>query len=272
MSIFKNIKDFKKEVVGDAVLFNEDCLKVMPEIADKSVDMILCDLPYGTTACKWDTIIPFDKLWEQYERIIKDNGAIVLFGAEPFSSLLRVSNLKLYKYDWVWNKSRALGFTNAKNKPMNKHELISVFSKGTCANGSNKRMVYNPQGLLPYGKVVSGIKDCKADREDGGHKFARKSHKESFIQEFTNYPTQTLNFNNEGKTLHPTQKPVALIEYLIKTYTNEGELVLDNTFGSNTTGEACKNLNRKYIGIEMDSNYFEIGVKRIKTVKNETNN
>ena len=194
-----------------------DCLELMNDIEDKSIDCIICDLPYGTTACKWDVIIPFDKLWEQYERIIKDNGAIVLFGAEPFSSMLRMSNLKMYKYDWVWCKSRALGFTNAKNKPMNKHELISVFSKGTCANGSKNKMIYNPQGLIPYGKEVSGIKDC-----------------------------------------------VALLEYLIKTYTNEGDIVLDNTMGSGSTGVACVNTNRMFVGMEKDEKYFNIAKERIE--------
>ena len=245
-------------------LMHGDCLELMKTIDDKSVDMILCDLPYGTTACKWDNVKPFEPLWEQYNRIIKDNGAIVLFGSEPFSSKLRLSNLKMYKYDWVWVKSRALGFTNAKNKPMNKHELISVFSKGTCANGSKNKMIYNPQGLIPYGKTVSGIKDCKADREEGGHKFARKSHKQSYVQEFTNFPTQILNFANKGNTVHPTQKPVALLEYLIKTYTNEGETVLDNCMGSGSTGVACKNLNRGFIGIEKDDNYFNIAKNRIE--------
>lgn len=245
-------------------LMHGDCLELMKTIDDKSVDMILCDLPYGTTACKWDNVIPFEPLWEQYNRIIKDNGAIVLFGSEPFASKLRLSNLKNYKYDWVWVKSRALGFTNAKNKPMNKHELISVFSKGTCANGSKNKMIYKPQGLIHFGKLVNGIKDCKADRKDGSHKFARKSHKKSYVQEFTNYPTQILNFANEGNTVHPTQKPVALLEYLIKTYTNEGETVLDNCMGSGSTGIACKNLNRGFIGIEKDDNYFNIAKNRIE--------
>ena len=249
-------------------LLQGDCLELMKDIRDGAIDCIICDLPYGTTACKWDVIIPFDKLWEQYERIIKDNGAIVLFGAEPFSSMLRMSNLKMYKYDWVWCKSRALGFTNAKNKPMNKHELISVFSKGTCANGSKNKMIYNPQGLIPYGKEVSGIKDCKADREDGGHKFARKSHKEHYVQEYTNYPTQLLEFSNEGKTVHPTQKPVALLEYLIKTYTNEGDIVLDNTMGSGSTGVACVNTNRMFVGMEKDEKYFNIAKERIEKLLN----
>jgi site-specific DNA-methyltransferase (adenine-specific) len=260
MSIFKNIKEFKKEVVGNAVLFNEDCLKVMPEIADKSIDMILCDLPYGTTACKWDTIIPFDKLWEQYERIIKDNGAIVLFGSEPFSSLLRTSNLKIYKYDWYWLKNKPQGFLNAKKMPLKNYETISIFYKNTPT--------YKPQGLIKIDKVVknTGTKNITSLKENGDKTSANNAIKNVFYkQEFTNYPTQTLEFSNSsGKgNLHPTQKPLELIEYLIKTYTNEGDLVLDNTFGSNTTGLGCKNLNRKYIGIEMEEKYFNIGVERI---------
>lgn len=241
-----------------------NCLEVMKSIPDGSMYMILCDLPYGTTACKWDTVIPFEPLWAEYKRIIKPNGAIVLFGQEPFSSHLRLSNLDWFKYDWIWHKSKALGFTNAKNKPMNKHEIISIFSEGTCANRSNRRMPYHPQGLVPYGKVVSGIKACKADLEEGGHKFARPGHKESFIQEFTNYPTQILEFSNDSSTVHPTQKPIALCEYLIKTYTNENEWVLDNCMGSGTTGVACVNTNRNFIGIEQDENYFAIAKERIE--------
>lgn len=244
-------------------LMQGDCLELMKTIPDGSVDLILTDPPYGTTACKWDTVIPFNLMWQQLKRIIKPNGAIVLFGAEPFSSLLRSSNLNMYKYDWIWSKSRALGFTNAKNKPMNKHEVISVFSSGTCANGSKNKMPYFPQGLISYGKTVSGIKSCKADLLEGGHKFSRKSHKKSFIQEFTNYPNQILEFKNEGKTIHPTQKPVALLEYLIKTYTQENETVLDFTMGSGSTGVACMNTNRNFIGIELDEKYFEIAKNRI---------
>ena len=202
-------------------------------------------------------------MWEQLKRIIKPNGAIVLFGMEPFSSNLRISNLKQFKYDWIWSKSKALGFTNAKNKPMNNYEIISVFSEGTTANKSNRKMPYYPQGLMPYGKVVNGIKNCKADASEGGHKFARPGHKESYVREFTNYPKQVLEFANESKHVHPTQKPVALMEYLIKTYTNENETVLDFTMGSGTTGVACKNTGRKFIGIELDDNYFDIATKRI---------
>lgn len=245
-------------------LMQGDCLELMKTIPDGSVDMVLTDPPYGTTACKWDNVIPFEPMWAELRRIIKPNGAIVLFGSEPFSSLLRVSNLKMYKYDWVWEKSRALGFMNAKNKPMNKHELISVFSSGTCANGSNKKMTYYPQGLTALNKIVKGRKDSLADQN--GHKFSRKSHKEELFQEWTNYPNQLLKFNSEGATVHPTQKPVALLEYLIRTYTQENETVLDFTMGSGSAGVAAKNTNRKFIGIELDENYFNIAKQRIESI------
>jgi len=221
----------------------------------------LCDLPYGTTACKWDTVIPFEPLWEQYKRVIKKNGAIVLFGSEPFSSLLRCSNLEMFKYDWIWEKSRATGHVHAKNKPQKKHEIISVFSKGvTLHEGqSNNRMVYYPQELirLPEKKLrkVGG----SADTVMG----SRPSHKNTY-QEFTNYPTSVLYFNSEGSTQHPTQKPVALCEYLIKTYTNEGETVLDIAMGSGTTGVACMNVGRNFIGIEKELEYYKIAKKRIE--------
>ena len=261
-----------KDVVTDkySLLFG-NCLERMKEIPDGSVDLILTDPPYGTTACKWDSVIPFEPMWNELKRIIKPNGAIVLFGSEPFSSHLRMSNIKQYKYDWVWEKSRALGFTNAKNKPMNKHECISVFSSGTCANGSNNKMPYHPQGLEPFNKIVNGDKSCKADGGNG-HKFARKSHKKEHLQEFTNYPTQILKFNNEGSTVHPTQKPVALLEYLIKTYTQEGETVLDFTAGSMSTAIACVNTNRKGIMIEKDEHYFKVGSDRVAQALQEMGN
>jgi len=200
-------------------------------------------------------------MWNELKRITKDNGAICLFGSEPFSSHLRLSNLKMFKYDWIWIKSRALGFTNAKLKPMNKHEIISVFSDGKTSNRNKKNMPYYPQGLKLFGKIVNGIKDCKADIS--GHKFNRPSQKDKIFQEFTNYPTQTIEFKNEPKPVHPTQKPIALLEYLIKTYTLENEIVLDFTMGSGSTGVACKNLNRNFIGIEKDDKYFEIAKNRI---------
>ena len=246
------------------MLYLGDCLDIMPALPAVSVDLILCDLPYGTTACAWDAVIPFDKLWTEYRRVLRGNGAIVLTAAQPFTTALIASNYEWFKYAWVWEKSRALGFTNAKNKPMAKHEDIAVFSPGTVANRSERRMIYNPQGLLPYGKVVSGIKACAADAKPGGHKFGRPSHQAERVQEFTNYPTSVLSVPNEGSTVHPTQKPVALMEYLIRTYTNEGDTVLDNCMGSGTTGVACNNTGRRFIGIERDPTYFEIARKRVE--------
>lgn len=241
-----------------------DCLELMKDIPDGSVDLVLTDPPYGTTACKWDSVIPFEPMWEQLNRIIKPNGAILLFGSEPFSSALRMSNIKNFKYDWIWEKTRVLGFMNAKNKPMNDHEIISVFSAGTCANKSNMRMIYNPQGLKECNKKVNGEKWCSADR--AGHRFARPCHKKEYIQKYTGYPKQILKFQSEPKPVHPTQKPVPLLEYLIRTYTNEneGETVLDFTMGSGSTGVACVNTNRQFIGIELDDGYFNIAKKRIK--------
>jgi site-specific DNA-methyltransferase (adenine-specific) len=233
-----------------------DCLQLMKAIPDGSVDMIMCDLPYGTTACSWDSVIPFEPLWAEYRRILAPLGAVVLTAGQPFTSVLAVSNLEWFKYCLVWEKTRALGFMNAKNKPLNKHEDILVFSPGTCANKSQRRMTYNPQDLIPHGKVVSGIKACAAD--SAGHGFGRPGHKAERVQEFTNYPGSVLKFAGEPKPVHPTQKPVALMEYLILTYTNEGELVLDNCMGSGTTG-------RRFIGMEQNPEYFALAENRIQT-------
>ena len=235
-------------------LYNGDCLEIMKNIPDKSVDMILCDLPYGTTACKWDTVIPFEPLWEQYNRIIKKNGAIVLFGSEPFSTELRHSNLKMYKYDWIWEKTKAAGFLNAHTRPLKAHEIISVFYK--------KRPTYNVQytfGMKPY---------YKKNVSDGATSVYGAIDKTGIVKESKDgrrYPRSVIKFNNpNNKTVHPTQKPVALLEYLIKTYTNEGETVLDNCMGSGSTGVACVNTNRNFIGIELDENYFKIAKNRIQ--------
>ena len=255
MSVFKSLKELEHTVVENVVLFNNDCFNVFPQIGDKSVDMILCDLPYGTTACKWDTILPFDKLWEQYERIIKDNGAIVLTASQPFTSVLVASNLKMFKYDWVWEKSRPTGVLNAKRQPLRIKEDVLVFYK--------KKSVYNPQGLIKVNKYV-GTGGTKSNKIGNATGKISQTESGKYLQEYGNYPNNIIRIKSEGKTIHPTQKPIALMEYLIKTYTNENELVLDNCFGSNTTGVACKNLNRKYIGIEMDKNYFDIGVNRLK--------
>lgn len=247
-------------------LIHGDCLKKMKSIPDNSIDLILCDLPYGTTACKWDSILPFDKLWEQYERIIRGNSAIVLFGAEPFSSLLRVSNINLFKYDWIWQKSSINGFTNAKNKPLNDYEVISVFSKGTTANCSPNQMPYYPQGLRKIKKITCGLKGANNTHDADEHRFRRKSDKEKIVQEYENYPKRTLYFKNENKPLHPTQKPTQLLEYLIKTYTKVNGVVLDNTMGSGSTGVACIKCDRKFIGIEKEKRYFDIATKRIESI------
>ena len=253
-------QDIKEESLW---LMKGDCLERMKEIPDGSVDMVLADPPYGTTACKWDSVIPLEPMWEQLKRIIKPNGAIVLFGVEPFSSVLRMSNLTLFKYDWVWVKTKKTGFTNAKNRPLSNYEVVSIFSEGTVANCSPSRMPYNPQDLIPLNKVRKGDKN-KSSGDTAGHKYHRPSQSQDYVQEWTNYPVNVLNFANDGKTQHPTQKPVALMEYLIKTYTNEGEAVLDFTMGSGTTGVACVNTKRNFIGIERDDKYFDISVKRIR--------
>ena len=242
-----------------------DCLELMKDIPNGSIDMILCDLPYGTTACKWDTIIPFDKLWEQYERIIKPNGAIVLFGQEPFSSLLRISNLGLYKYDFVWHKGIASNIGHAPNMPMKKHENIMVFSKAPIGHKSllgNKRMSYFPQGLqAPKRKITSAESTKKSEH---------RTHREMTVNgkeyKASNYPISILEYSNASNTergLHPTQKPTALFEYLINTYTNEGDLVLDNTAGSGTTAVACLNTNRQFIVMEKEQKYYDIILKRV---------
>jgi site-specific DNA-methyltransferase (adenine-specific) len=240
-------------------IYNEDCLDGMKRIPDKSVDMILCDLPYGTTACKWDNVIPFEPLWEQYERIIKDNGAIVLTASQPFTTKLINSNMELFKYEWIWEKSRTVGFLNAKNAPLKKHENVCVFSKGKTANCNKNNMIYNPQGLIEINKVKKSVKP--SDDTVVGN---RPSRNKDYVAKYTGYPTSIIKFNNENKQIHPTQKPVALFEYLIRTYTNEGDLVLDNCIGSGTTAIACINTDRNYIGFEIDKQYCDISNERIQ--------
>lgn len=237
-------------------LWHGDCLELMNDIPDKRVDMILCDLPYGTTKCKWDTVISFESLWEQYNRIIKDNGVIVLFGSEPFSTELRHSNLKMFKYDWIWKKTKAQGFLNSKKMPLKDYENICVFYR--------KSPTYNPQGII-YGDFKNDRKSKYNKSEDVYGK-----EKEFGVSHMSNFPKQIIEFSNpSGKgQLHPTQKPVALLEYLIKTYTNENETVLDNCMGSGSTGVACVNTNRKFIGIELDDTYFTIAKERIEKVNN----
>ena len=250
-------------------LYLGDCLEIMKDIDDKSIDMILCDLPYGTTACKWDTIIPFEPLWEQYERVIKDNGAIVLFGKEPFSSLLRISNLNRYKYDWIWKKDTKSNFMQANHQPLNNIELVSVFSKGYARKIKDKpMMVYNPQ--FTEGKKYAIPKTTKTTD------IFKQNHKNGVYKHYDRdtskrYPYNILEFNvDKGKSkIHPTQKPVELCEYLIKTYTNEGETVLDNCIGSGTTAIACINTKRNYIGIEKDEKYYRLANDRIEKHKRQ---
>lgn len=239
-------------------LWHGDCLELMREIPDNSIDMVLTDPPYGTTACKWDTVIDFDLMWEQLKRITKDNGAICLFGAEPFSSALRSSNFELYKYDWYWLKSHTPDYTQAKRKPQNYIENICVFAKTNIG-----KITYKPQGLIEVNRKTSTTKTKKGLVKTGKSK--------TYISKYTNYPKTILKYPNSFKwgvnKFHETQKPVALLEYLIKTYTLENETVLDFTMGSGSTGVACKNLNRDFIGIEKDDNYFNIAKERITNVK-----
>ena len=232
-----------------------DCLEVMKVLHDKSVDMILADLPYGTTACKWDTIIPFEPLWEQYKRIIKDNGAIVLFGSEPFSSILRMSNLKDYKYDLYWVKQKPVNFLQLKRRFGKTTETISIFYKQQCT--------YNPQKtkIEDAKKIKNRVQKGRGSSITCAIGFKAKD----YIDDGTRYPTDILKFKreDESKVIHPTQKPVALFEYLIKTYTNEGDTVLDNCAGSFTTAIAAENTKRNWICMEQLEEYCEIGKKRI---------
>lgn len=225
-----------------------DCLDVMKQIEDKSIDMILCDLPYGTTSCKWDVIIPFDKLWEQYERIIKENGAIVLFASQPFTSLLVSSNLKLFKYSLVWKKNKPSNIMQAKTAFLKEHEDILIFSKGNICATSDKKMNYFPQGLIDCSNKVKSIMNNNGIH---GNRDTKK-----YIQKKTNYPRSVLIFHKEGKNIHPTQKPVKLLEYLINSFSKEKDTILDNCAGSGSLGIACVNTNRNYILIEKEEKYF----------------
>lgn len=240
-------------------IYQGDCLELMNGIPDKSIDMILCDLPYGTTACKWDSIIPFEPLWKQYERIIKDNGAIVLTGSQPFTTDLINSNRKIFKYEWIWEKTKGGAFANANRMPMKRHENVLVFYK--------KQPTYNPQKtkapehLIDKRKTINNSRSVKNYTYTGLRPIRKKD-------DGTRFPTSVIHVNSETG-LHPTQKPVALFEYLIKTYTNEGETVLDNCIGSGTTAIACINTNRNYIGIELDEEYYNIAKNRINEHKSQ---
>lgn len=231
-------------------LIKGECIEQMKLIPSGSIDAIITDPPYGITSCKWDSVIDFELMWEQLNRIIKPKGAIVLFGSEPFSSALRMSNIKNYKYDWIWNKPKGSGFLNAKKRPLRHYETISIFSCGTP--------VYYPQGLIEG--VFNNSRPALEKKPTLYGKQKQPKH-----SKFTNYPKDVIKFSKPHKPIHPTQKPVLLMEYLIKTYTNENETVLDFTMGSGSTGVAAKNLNRNFIGIELDDKYFEIAKERINS-------
>lgn len=231
--------------IKDHILINADCLVALPMLPDKSVDMVLCDLPYGTTQNKWDAVIPFEPLWKEYRRVCK--GAVVLTASQPFSSALVMSNPENFRYQWIWVKSKITGVLNAKKMPVRKHEQILVFSSGP--------LQYNAQNLIAKNTVT---------KQGGNSANYGTRSSEAYVQEWTNWPRDVLEISSEGKTIHPTQKPVALMEYLIRTYTNEGGVVLDNTMGSGTTGVACANTNRRFVGIERDEKYFDIARQRIE--------
>ncbi len=249
-------------------IYNGDCLELMKEIQSGSIDMILCDLPYGTTACKWDTIIPFSELWTQYERIIKPNGAIVLTASQPFTSALVMSNPKMFKYEWIWEKAVGSNFAALKYQPMKEHENILVFGKGTTIynpikeerKGSGKQRqkagYANSKATAKTGQFIGGIMDATKRTND---------------YDELRYPSSIQYFNNRDKDrgMHPTQKPTELFEYLIKTYTNEGDLILDNCAGSGTTAIACINTNRNYICMEKDYEYYNKSIERILKHSNQ---
>ena len=251
--------------MSEVKLYNGDCLVEMNNIPDKSIDCIICDLPYGTTACSWDIVIPFDKLWEQYNRIIKDNGAIILFGQEPFSSYMRISNIKNYKYDLIWEKESFTNFMQVKKRFGKTTENISIFYK--------EQPTYNPQMYKHNGKPVSNKYSEKSKRfksittANSNGNLSLYEYKDNGLR----YPKDILKFNrvNKRDVQHPTQKPIELLEYLIKTFSNEGDLILDNTMGSGSTGVASVNTNRNFIGIEMNEEYYNIATDRINEALNK---
>jgi site-specific DNA-methyltransferase (adenine-specific) len=263
-------------------LYNDDCFNVFKSIEDNSIDLILCDLPYGTTdrhgltknksrILKWDTVLPLDKLWDEYKRILnKNHGVVVLTADQPFTSQLVLSNLEWFKYEWIWKKGKATGFLLANYRPMKSTEDVLVFSPvgaSAAAKKANRCMTYNPQNLIE--KVVIKKNNSKRlgkflnqpDFIGSNNKLLGETE---YQQNFTNYPNEIIEFNLDSNVVHPTQKPIALMEYLVKTYSNENYTVLDNCMGSGTTGVACKKLNRNFIGIEMNEEYFNIAKDRIE--------
>ena len=253
------MKDFKDENIW---LMQGDCLERMKEIPDGSVDLILCDLPYGTTACKWDSVIPFEQLWEQYKRVTKENSAIVLTASQPFTSALVMSNISMFKYEWIWQKNAGSNFGTVRYQPMKEHESVLVFG----VKKPHYNPIKQPRSEAGMRMVAAGVKS-KASKGDDVYGGLNQGYDNSSCDPTMRYPSSVQKFNRE-RGLHPTQKPIALMEYLVRTYTNEGDVVLDNCMGSGTTGVACSNTGRRFIGVELDENYFDIAKKRITGEKN----
>jgi len=264
-------------------LINGDCLVEMKSIEEHSIDLILCDLPYGTTdrkgseskknagsrLLKWDTVIPLDELWLEYKRVLKPRGAVVLTADQPFTSKLILSNVEWFKYEWIWKKKKTTGFLLANYRPMKQTEDVVVFSPAGAAAASKngKNMTYNPQGLIEK-RVKKKNNPKRLGKFLHNPKFMGENnkllHETEYEQKYTNYPSEIIEFGLDKNVVHPTQKPVALMEYLIKTYSNENETVLDNCMGSGTTGVACVNTNRKFVGIERDEEYYDMAKTRIE--------
>ena len=246
-------------------LYHGDCLEIMPQL-DIKFDCCITDLPYGTIACNWDSVIPFDKMWNELNRLIKETGAIVLFGIEPFSSSLRMSNIKNWKYDWIWNKKSFANFLNVKYQPGKIHEIISVFSKSASSYSKNGNMIYNPQ----FEKGIAYCQKSGKQKTENNNSSVRSKIEQTITENNgIRYPVSIIEFNKDKTFFHPTQKPFELMKYLIKTYTLENEIVLDFTAGSGTTGIACMNLNRKCVLIEKEEKYCKIIIKRLQDKEKE---
>lgn len=258
MTLDIKIKDFK---LGDGIkLIKGDCLELMKDIPDNSVNLICVDLPFGTTECNWDKHIDSDKMWEQFNRVLSIDGNVALFASQPFVTKLINSNPKMFRYEIIWVKSRPTGFANANHRPMKKHENILIFTKSSTSTAGIVHAKYNPQGLIEC--------ERKIKRTSRGYQGERENSSDEYVSKHSNYPTSIWEFSSEGKTVHPTQKPVLLLEEIVKTFSNEGDVVLDCCMGSGSTGEACLKTNRNFIGIEQDDKYFEIAKKRIEDTYN----
>lgn len=241
-------------------IYYSDCFDIFPILEPRCIDLVLCDMPYGITQCKWDSLIDLDKMWIELKRICKQKCVYAFTGSQPFTTTLINSNRKWFKYCWVWQKTCGVGFINSHNRPIKYHEDIVIFSPASAAIGGDN-MTYNPQNLIPFNQLMKN----RIDRNRSETMNSKKSsaYGSEYIQQFSNYPTTIIKFKNDATKMHPTQKPLALMEYLIKTYSNEGNMVLDFCMGSGTTGVACINTNRRFIGIEKEKKYFDIAERRL---------